>query len=200
MSPQTRRLLTNSGKPNWCVDHEIWTQHDREDVRVSACHGVEVDRRSSTGGGPVAEVYFAPLRAMRRGRVRRGPQGLDLVRSVRRARPRDDAKGAVAVARTGGRTIPGCRGGANSDTGAALGSSATPVAGLHRGLHVGRRVMQRDEHQDGADSQADRYGDCECLVSADGVLSRACARRIEPAWRDSLRAKWCDAAIDCRRV
>jgi len=43
---------------------------------------------------------------------------------------------------------------------------------------MGRRVMQRGEHQDGTDGQADRDGDGEGLIGSNGLLSSACGRRI----------------------
>lgn len=66
--------------------------------------------------------------------------------------------------------------GVNQTIGRTRGIGGCPR--LHRGLYVGRRMMQRGEHQDGADSQADRDGDCEGLIGSNGLLSSACGRRI----------------------
>jgi hypothetical protein len=45
--------------------------------------------------------------------------------------------------------------------------------------------MQRGEHQDGTDGQADRDGNCESLIGSDGLLSSLGADRpgvVRPDW------------------
>lgn len=53
------------------------------------------------------------------------------------------------------------------------------TAGLHCGLHIARRVVQRDEHQQGAQPQADGNGNREGLIGSDGAL-QCLVRRTVP--------------------
>ena len=66
--------------------------------------------------------------------------------------------------------------GVNQTSGRTRGIGGCPR--LHRGLYVGRRMMQRGEHQDGADRQADRDGQSKRMIGSTGVLSSTLRCRI----------------------